>query len=159
MISEDFNNIKFRNKCHHCTLVKAWFSREQLQRARNRLLLLLLQVLFLTLFPWGNNLFKIGGQYQRKVVRENARASPRLSRPLSRAARAWLLTISPSWGACSQSNLSAFLWSVFTVGVSTIKALTICMENPAIQKRIQMERFIPFEMFSGKKVIPTEVLN
>ena len=36
-------------------------------------------------------------------------------------------------------------------------ALTICMENPKIPGRIQMERFIPVEIFR-KKVIPFEVL-
>ena len=39
----------------------------------------------------------------------------------------------------------------FTVGVRKIKALTICMENLVIQERIQMERFIPFETFWGKR--------
>ena len=37
------------------------------------------------------------------------------------------------------------------------RALTICMENPEIPWRIQMERFIPVEIFR-KKVIPFEVL-
>ena len=37
------------------------------------------------------------------------------------------------------------------------RALTICMENPEIPGRIQMERFIPLEVFR-KKVIPFEVL-
>ena len=36
-------------------------------------------------------------------------------------------------------------------------ALTICMENPEIPGRIQMERFIRWK-FSEKKVIPFEVL-
>ena len=36
-------------------------------------------------------------------------------------------------------------------------ARTICMENPEIPDRIQMERFIPVEVFR-KKVIPFEVL-
>ena len=36
-------------------------------------------------------------------------------------------------------------------------ALTICMENPKIPGRIQMERFIPVEIFR-KKVIRFEVL-
>ena len=36
-------------------------------------------------------------------------------------------------------------------------ALTICMENPEILGRIQMERFIPLEVFR-KKVIPFEGL-
>ena len=36
-------------------------------------------------------------------------------------------------------------------------ALTICMENPKIPGRIQMEWFIPVEVFR-KKVIPFEVL-
>ena len=36
-------------------------------------------------------------------------------------------------------------------------ALTICMENPEIPARIQVERFIPVEVFR-KKVIPFEVL-
>ena len=35
----------------------------------------------------------------------------------------------------------------------TLGALTICMENPVIPGRIQMERFIPVENFR-KKVIP-----
>ena len=35
--------------------------------------------------------------------------------------------------------------------------LTICIENPEIPGRIQMERFIPVEVFR-KKVIPFEVL-
>ena len=37
------------------------------------------------------------------------------------------------------------------------RALTICMENQKIPGRIQMERFIPVEIF-GKKVMPFEVL-
>ena len=41
--------------------------------------------------------------------------------------------------------------------VRKIRALTICMENPEIPWRIQMERFIPVEIFR-KKVIPFEVL-
>ena len=32
----------------------------------------------------------------------------------------------------------------------TIGALTICMENPVIPVRIQMERFIPVEFFRKK---------
>ena len=36
-------------------------------------------------------------------------------------------------------------------------ALTICLENPKIPGRIQIERFIPVEIFR-KKVIPFEVL-
>ena len=36
-------------------------------------------------------------------------------------------------------------------------ALTICMENPEIPGRIQMERFIPVEIFR-KKGIPFEIL-
>ena len=39
----------------------------------------------------------------------------------------------------------------------TLGALTICMENPVIPGRIQMERFIPVENFR-KKVIPFKVL-
>ena len=35
--------------------------------------------------------------------------------------------------------------------------LTICLENPEIPGRIQMERFIPLEVFR-KKAIPFEVL-
>ena len=37
-------------------------------------------------------------------------------------------------------------------------ALTICIENRKIPGRIQMERFIPVEIFR-KKVIPFEVLS
>ena len=31
--------------------------------------------------------------------------------------------------------------------VASLRALTICMENPEIPERIQMERFIPVEIF------------
>ena len=38
-----------------------------------------------------------------------------------------------------------------------LRTLTICMENPEIPGRIQMERFIPVEIF-GKKGIPFAIL-
>ena len=41
--------------------------------------------------------------------------------------------------------------------LTTKGALTICMENLEFPGRIQMERFIPVEIFR-KKVIPFEVL-
>ena len=44
-----------------------------------------------------------------------------------------------------------------TPRISEKGALTICMENPVILRRIQMERFIPMEIFR-KKVIPFEIL-
>ena len=47
----------------------------------------------------------------------------------------------------------------FALSRSCQGALTICMENSVIPGRIQMERFIPVEIFSRNKVIPFEVLG
>lgn len=71
------------------------------------------------------------------------------------------LSCSSNWNGDANIVISIVLVRIDNQGIrSTLKkpgALSICMENPLIAGIIQLERFIPVDIFH-KKVIPFKVL-